>query len=148
MPKVYNFVENKRIDEIISILGKMKTLKVENTTKTQRVTVDNLVMNYDGKIIGLIITHSIDDDRMSGYIPCYPSGLFRTDIPVKIVDDASIWKNYEETVAFLCRIKKASKNQIFCAVATKIIEEELVVGVLTETNQFIQLVQPENANRR
>ena len=35
MPKVYNFVENKRIDEIVSILGKMKTLKVENTTKTQ-----------------------------------------------------------------------------------------------------------------
>ena len=42
-------------------------------------------------------------------------------------------------VAFLCRIKKASNNKIFCAVATKIIEDELVVGVLTETNQFIQL---------
>ena len=144
MPKVYNFVENKRIDEIISILDKMKTLKVKNITKTQKVNVDTLVMNYDAKIIGLIITHFIDDDdTMSGYIPCYPSGLFRTDIPVKIVDDPSIWKNYEETVAFLCRIKKASKNQVLCAVATKIIEEELVVGVLTETNQFIQLVQPE-----
>ena len=40
-------------------------------------------MNYDGKIIGLI-THSIDDDVMTGYIPCYPSGLSRNDIPVKM----------------------------------------------------------------
>ena len=143
MPKVYKFVENKGLDEIIDMLDKMKTFKVKKITKTQRVSVDTLVMNYDGKIIGLIITHSIDDDVMTGYIPCYPSGLSRNDIPVKMIDDQSIWKNYEETVAFLCRIKKASNNKIFCAVATKIIEDELVVGVLTETNQFIQLVQPE-----
>ena len=33
--------------------------------------------------------------------------------------------------------------KILCKPITKVIEDELVVGILTETNQFIQLSQPE-----
>ena len=61
--------------------------------------------------------------------------------------DLSIWRTYEETFAFLDQLSKRSKKKrdeadIPCKPAFKVIEDHLIVGILTETNQFIQLSTP------
>ena len=129
MPKVYSFVENNGIQSVMDEVKKIKA------------TIESQIMNYNGKIIGLVIT--INPENLTGFIPCYPSGLTNDDVPVKTVDDSSIWKNYDETMGFLLLISGKSKGNILCKPMAKIVEDELVVGILTETNQFIQLSQPE-----
>ena len=130
MPKVYTFVENNGlqavVDEIIKIKG----------------SIESQIMNYNGKVIGVITR--LESENIKGFIPCYPSGVMNNStIPVKTIDDQSIWKNYDETMGFLLLINKKSKGKILCKPLTKVVEDELVVGILTETNQFIQLSQPE-----
>merc|ERR1711871_1831320 len=130
MPKVYTFVENNGlqavVDEIIKIKG----------------SIESQIMNYNGKVIGVITR--LEPENIKGFIPCYPSGVMNNStIPVTTIDNQSIWKNYDETMGFLLLINKKSKGKILCKPLTKIVEDELVVGILTETNQFIQLKQPE-----
>jgi hypothetical protein len=51
--------------------------------------------------------------------------------------------SYRETVDFLetvaSHVKKVTKKDIFCRPKMKVVEDGLVVGVITETNQFIQV---------
>jgi hypothetical protein len=61
--------------------------------------------------------------------------------------DLSIWKSYNTTVKFLDNLEKRTKKKrtisdIPCKPVFKVVEDEWVVGILTETNQFIQLSQP------
>ena len=61
------------------------------------------------------------------------------------MNDLSIWRPYNETVEYLLDLKKRSKRYektigiILCKPEFKIVEDEMVVGILTETNQFIQI---------
>ena len=52
-------------------------------------------------------------------------------------------KTMEETLQFLKLISDTTKNEILCKPLVKIMEDELVIGVLTETNQLIPLIEPE-----
>ena len=61
--------------------------------------------------------------------------------------DFSLWKTYDETYTFLDQLsrrsaKKRDQADIPCKPAFKVIEDGLVVGILTETNQFIQISEP------
>ena len=112
MPRVYNFVENNGLETVVDELKKISA------------TIDILVMNYNSKIIGLVTSYR----ESSGFIPCYPSGMINIDKPIKTIDDASLWKNYEETMGFLALISSASRKKIMCKPLAKVIEDELVVG--------------------
>jgi len=100
----------------------------------------NQIMNYNGKVIGIIIEKG---DR-SGFIPCYPSSLF-IDLGdnIKWIDDDEIWKPYKETRDFLLDVKRETRNKILCDPKLKVIEDGLIVGIITETNQFIGISEPE-----
>ena len=64
------------------------------------------------------------------------------------MNDISLWNTYENTVRFLNKLDKRSKKRrdepdIPCKPEFKIIEDDvMVVGILTNTNQFIQLSTP------
>ena len=128
IPKEYTFVENNGLEAVLEELGKIKGL-----------ILSNLVANYNGKIIGINVSYT----GLTGFIPCYPSGISVNSLPIKMIDNKGIWNNYEKTVGFLLLISKKSNGKILCKPLVKITDDELVVGLLTETNQFIQLEQPE-----
>ena len=94
------------------------------------------LLNYDNKIIGLGVIYN----GMQGYLPCYPSSMLN-DIDIKFVDEVD-WRNYDTTIQFLTEMKKV-KKEILCNPINKIEEDGLVVGILTETNQFIEINPPE-----
>jgi len=108
-----------------------------------------LVLNFNNKIIGVLAEEPIPSEKKC-FVPCYPSSLdenLKKDLDFVFMTDLSLWNTYNNTVSFLNKLEKRSKKrkdkaEIPCKPILKIIEDELVVGILTETNQFIQISNP------
>ena len=109
--------------------------------------VDKLVVNFNSKVIGVLATST---NNQTGFVPCYPSSIndeLKENLDYVFMTDFSLWKTYDETYTFLDQLsrrsaKKRDQADIPCKPAFKVIEDGLVVGILTETNQFIQISEP------
>ena len=133
MPKIYKFKQNIVLDRIIKILW------------SQNYEILNQILNYNGKVIGVIASKK----SLIGFIPSYPSSVSKLegmeDIEIMYMDD-NIWTNYMNTINFLKMVHSDSKGSIICAPKIKIIDDGLIVGILTEANQFVSLDKPEIDN--
>jgi hypothetical protein len=125
MPRIYKFKKPLTAETLKLILLKY-TFEIKNQ-----------VLNYQGKTIGFWIRAK--DDGI--FIPCYPSSQL-PDIPILFMDDDSLWNDYITTRDRLKKIHSISKGEILCRPKLKIMEDGLIVGILTETNQFIMLSNP------
>jgi hypothetical protein len=72
------------------------------------------------------------------------------EYPLIMMDDDELWKNnYEESIEFLNsvaeQVKKMTKQTIYCRPKVKVVEDGIVIGIITETNQFIQVNVNEHA---
>ena len=111
--------------------------------------IKKLVINFNNKVIG-VVAEEPGTSNNTGFVPCYPSALdedLKKDLDYVFMTDLSLWNTYENTVKFLNKLDNRSKKRraepdIPCKPAFKIVEDEHVVGILTNTNQFIQLSQP------
>jgi hypothetical protein len=65
------------------------------------------------------------------------------DMNISRIDDVT-WNTYDETVNALIELYQKSNKQIFCQPSIRVLENTMIVGVLTITNQFIQLNEPEH----
>ena len=120
------FTQNKTLSVILDILAEYK------------IDVIKTVINYDNKVIGLIIS-----DDMVGFIPCFPSGIL-TDYEMIMMDDISEYlMPFDKTIKFLQNISDKTGKEILCLPYVKIMEDELIIGILTQTNQLIELKEPE-----
>ena len=106
-----------------------------------QITINSLVVNYDDKVIGL----NVEKNSNSGFIPCFPSGIISSYELVDLDNDDE-QMNLEETLQFLKMISDETNGGILCKPTVKILEDKLIVGLLTETNQFVPLVEPEQDN--
>ena len=123
------------------------------------------VLNFNGKVIGLQISQTITTTRLNpsavvkktttrklwkGVIPTAvsaPLAATAASQPPRMIlmdDDDELWSmSYRETVDFLeavaLHIKKTTKKDVYCRTKVKVVEDGLVVGIITETNQFIQV---------
>ena len=120
--RMYEFKENLTLSQLKDELSKIG------------VKIEKEIMHVDGRIIGVLVK-----DKHTFFVPCKPSAS--TD-NYKLLDD-SIWNNYKITVSCLEKLYKDSSKRIPCKPVFKMIDDEMIVGVLTETNQFIQLEEPE-----
>jgi len=125
MPRVYKFKRPLPAETLKLILLKY-TFEIKNQ-----------VLNYQGKTIGFWIRAK--DDGI--FIPCYPSSQL-PDIPILFMDDDTLWNDYITTRDRLKKIHNISKGEILCRPKLKIMEDGLIIGILTETNQFIMLSNP------
>jgi len=107
-----------------------------------------LVVNFHNKVIGILVENPLS---IKGFVPCYPSKIennFKEEIDYVFMTDLELWNTYDNTIEFLKGLEKRSKKKrpspdIPCAPAFKVMEDdEVIVGILTETNQFIQLSEP------
>jgi hypothetical protein len=131
--------------------------------------IEKLVMNFNNKIIGVMAKEPGLSER-NGFVPCYPSALndnLKKKLDFVFMTDLSLWNTYENTLIFLNNLYKRSKKRmskttdidtdkkkaeqdteentgaiIECKPVFKVIENELIVGILTNTNQFIQISVP------
>ena len=136
LPKIYRFANPIPMQRLLGALVKIGA------------KIESQVVNYQGKTIGLMVLIANDgpvggvdgpNKKKPGsiYVPCAPSA--RLKMPIKYMDALDIPKEYEQTTEILNRINAATK--IPCKPVWKIREDGLVVGFLTETNQFVP-IQP------
>jgi uncharacterized protein YeeX (DUF496 family) len=126
LPRLYDFKRNLPVETIIDIL---KTPTVDYKIHTQ-------VLNYQSKIVGLIVSSSASYIRF--FLPSSPSALL-DDYDFEFMDDVTDWKDYKTTVRELNQLKVASKGRLFCTAKTKIVDNGMIIGLLTETNQYIKI---------
>ena len=126
MPKIYHFKQNIILEEMLKILSQ------------HDFTIITQIMNLSGRIIGVVARDK--KTKLAGVIPCYPSSPV-LDIDYSL-DESPYVLSYSDTLIFLRIVNEITKGEIPCRPSIKMIEDNLIVGLLTETNQFI-IVTPE-----
>jgi hypothetical protein len=152
MSNIYKFKNPPLLDDLIIDL------------KNKNYQVNTQVLNFQGKVIGVLCKNNKGED---GFIPCYPSSLTslktkcnnkNVNINNKNIDNCDInsvymtdkiWKSYDNTISFLkdyYQYKEPESNEFGkCIDGTdlcKVIEDKVIVGFLTKTNQFVQIDPP------
>ena len=127
MPTVYKFKTNIILNELLKQLGNIN------------YTILYQVINYNGKIIGVV---SKNDKNINGFIPCYPSASAQ-GILIKSMDEPELWNNFQTTMDYLLELSRKSSKKIPCLPKIKVLEDGLIIGIITETNQFISISHPE-----
>ena len=97
------------------------------------------VSNYKNKVIGLLVKQYPEHDQ-EFFIPTLPSTRV-SKIPVVYMDQLS-WAPYESTKNFLTQLASESNGAILSKPIMRVEEDEMIVGILTETNQFVQIIPP------
>ena len=121
LPKIYRFSNPVPMQRLLAALVKIGA------------RVESQVVNYQGKTIGLMVVEK--GGREAIYVPCAPSA--RIKLAIKYMDSSNIPKEYEKTMEALTRISTTAK--LPCKPVWKIKEDGMVVGFLTETNQFVPI---------
>ena len=144
MPNIYKFKSPPLLDDLIFDL-----LQKDYEIKQQ-------VLNYQGKVIGLI-SNNKKNNSGSGFIPCYPSSLTSikninsNEYDFIYMSDIK-WQTYENTISFLKEyysykepndeeIERNSKCKDGIDIC-KVVEDKMIIGFLTKTNQFVQIDPP------
>lgn len=124
MPKVYTFKSNIYADDVMNIIK-----------DASGYTVTGQVLNYNNQIIALIIK---DPTEVQGYLPIQPGAIIRS-IPIRTFS-SRIWNDYVTTRDFLLSLY--NKFKFPCRPLIKVIEDGLIVGIITQTNQFVSISVP------
>ena len=131
MPDVYKFKINLNATDIVKKL-------------TSNYKYTNQILNYNNKIIGISIENTTTHTK-DIFIPCKPTIttplLNLPETTLLTLDDVK-WNDYTTTRDELTTL---SKLNIPCKPIMKVLEDELIVGILTETNQFV-LIDPPTEN--
>ena len=124
----YEFKKNIKLDQLEELLNKYK------------YEIEKQIINNFGKVIGVIIKGN------NLYLPCYPTNIDeKYEVESYNLKDNSKYKlKYEDTKILLDKINKESNKEILSKPVIKIIENNIIVGILTETNQFVPVKPTKN----
>ena len=132
MPEIYN--KDKNFTNNISPMSIITYLSRSNSIynfKTQ-------IVNYNTKVIGLLLVKN-DDDNDEIYIPCFPSAIIQS-LPYEFIGRNNIWSSKDDTIQKLKYIYNASKKNIPSNPRIIAMNDNIVVGIVTETNQFVPII--------
>ena len=126
MPEKYNndlnFKENVSASDIIGEISK----------GTLGYKVKSQVINFETKVIGILAINK----KEHIYIPCRPSSILM-DIPYTYIHDPNMWGEYDSTRDQLMLIMSGTKGKIPCKPTIKIVDNNIIIGIITETNQMV-----------
>jgi hypothetical protein len=126
-PRVFTFKQNIIASELSRIL------------RMFHFTIGSQIMNYHKKVIGLCVNK--EEGQNFVFVPCYPSSIL-DGVKLRYMDEDGIWLDYKTTRDRLTTISRETGGKVLCLPKLKIMEDKLIVGIMTETNQFIQIDPP------
>jgi len=126
----YKFKENISVSQLLQAIQKCQ--------KTAKYSIEAQVLNLNTKVIGIMIKKGRSKPFL---VPCRPSEL-RTEMPFILADDPDIINSFSDTLEALQNLCVKSKCNIYCKPILKIVNNNIIVGIITETNQFVP-VKPE-----
>jgi hypothetical protein len=127
LPKKYTFKQNIGLLDLIRLL------------KLHHYKIHSQVLNYRNKAIGLMVNKEPGQSLL--FVPCFPSAMVK-EISTKYMDDGDLWLDYRTTIKRLNGLSQDTASKILSKPRVKIIEDGLIIGILTETNQFVQINPP------
>lgn len=133
LPKVYKYRQPIMLKKLVKLL------------ETHKYGIKSQIVNYSGKIIGLAVEPPVIDEKPATtlYIPCATTSMV-TDYAVKYMDNMGLLGDYDTVKKELMALHKITGGEVPCHPVFKVLENELIIGFITETNQFIPLVPTEN----
>jgi hypothetical protein len=125
LPRIYTFLNATPLTRIYTM------------AESLGAKVESQVSNYQGKTIALMLLAK-DADK-SVWVPCEPSAR-KKNVPVEYMDNTDLWRDYATTKQLLSNFQL----KIPCRPVWKLRENKMIVGFLTETNQFVPIQPNEN----
>ena len=119
----YNFKFPMKISDLISYLDKI-----------QKYNIVGQVVNYQEQTIALWVKTPSGNHIV---VPCEPSES-QDEYQIIHMNESKLWVDYETTFMELVNLKKANPK-IMCQPIVKMYDKGIIIGFLTETNQFIKL---------
>ena len=127
LPSIYDFKRPLSAQKMSEVL-----LEIKYQIYTQ-------VINFQTKIVGFIVSKIPDaQDSDKFFVPCSPSTIL-DNYDILFLNDVDEWKDYLTTIQFLSELRDDSEGRIKCSPKIKIIENDMIIGILTETNQYIRI---------
>ena len=123
LPQQYHFKKNMSASEML------------HTLVANDYNVHYQVMNYQSKIIGMIIS----SDTIRFFVPCSPSGILDNQDLI-LINQVKDWKDYNTTVQELNKLYVKTEGKIKCSPKMKIIDDKKIVGIITETEQYVKIM--------
>lgn len=120
------FVENIDVSRVINIL------------KQNNYIIENQVINYQSKVIGVEVKEN-EDMKTTIFVPSFPSSIIQ-GYTIATMDNI-YWNDYETTIKRLMGISQKTKK-ILCSPQNNVSQDGMIVGIITQTNQFVQVVPP------
>jgi hypothetical protein len=127
----YEFKRNKLAEEVYLHL-------LRQTSEKRAYQISQQIINFQGKTIGFNVILPEGDFI---FIPSLPSAII-SGIPIQYIENEGLWQSYEITRDLLLHVKRETSGNILCQPIFKVIEDGLIIGIITETNQFIQIDEP------
>jgi len=129
LPQLHHFKTNMSASEMLHILV------------TNDYHVHYQVMNYQSKIVGMIVSSSSSDknNTMRFFVPCSPSGIL-DDQDLILINQVKDWKDYNTTIQELNKLYVKTEGKIKCSPKMKIIDDKKIVGIITETEQYVKIM--------
>jgi hypothetical protein len=124
-PRVYKFKRNIMVHEMVHIL------------KLKKYIIHFQILNYNGKVIGL----DISKGDLRGMIPVFPSAMDLSMSEIQWIDQYKGY-SYKHTLNLLNSVYKETKGHIPSTPVIKVVEDDLIVGIITQTNQFVPINPP------
>ena len=131
MQRTHVFQQPILLDALLSILNQPRDIPI---------VIQRQILNFTRKVVGL----EVKIGEIIGYIPCYPSG-FRTrlTVPTTFIDDLTLYHSYIDTIFFSDTVTRIfSQDTIPIQPAYKIVDGEMIIGLLTASDQFIMFSDP------
>ena len=140
IPKVGTPNPSKKFTKLVEFENNVSLQEVINKLVSKDFTIKSQILNFNGQVVGVFVEKTNEESmkEVSGIIMCQPSALNEKIDGINYIDDATLWKPFEETVEFLYYVYK--KTKLPCRPKFKVLDDGKIAGIITETNQFISIV--------
>ena len=122
----YDYKDNIDIFELLSLHNKKL---IENN-----IEIIQQIINYDNKVIGVFAKYNKYNENI--FIPLKPSAIY-PGYDYDLIHD-ELWNSYVNTKKILREIHEVMPF-IECNPLYKVIENNMIVGIITTSNQFVKI---------
>jgi hypothetical protein len=139
---------SKKFVKLYEFSRNIQLYELKQRLESSGFEILNQILNFDGRVIG-VFTQKEDEENnktYSGIVMCEPSSIDNTIPEINYIDDETLWRPYEETIIFLDYVY--NKIKIPCRPRFKVIDDGKIVGIVTETDQFISVTIDDNESKR
>ena len=129
MPDVYEYKQPILLHDLTAMLRELS------------YTIVCQVLNYQGKTVAVQVQNPANPAK-TVCVPCHPAAPLEMK-EKKMIDDESLWRDYDVTKQELEILHKASNGKIPCNPMLKMVSDNsMIVGLLTWTNQMVPINPP------